>query len=127
MESWMVNIFIALVGVIGTYAVLRSRVTRLESDYQQHIQDSDKAVVKIHERIDAGFKRLDYVSEKTVILERDTANLLTLETAEKKFVTRVELGLHLEKIEIITGNTNKEVTLLMGKQDEILDILRNKK
>ena len=34
MESWMISLCIAIVGVIGTYAVLRNRVSRLESDYK---------------------------------------------------------------------------------------------
>lgn len=133
-ESWMINIVILIVGIVGTYAVLRARVSRLEKDYSDHIEQSEKRVsdiyLKINSeskevnlRVDAGFKRLDTVSKEVTVLERDSAKFLDLPAAEARFVTRKELDLHLEKIEIITGNTNKEVGLLMGKQDSILDIL----
>lgn len=123
MESWMINIVIAVIAIAGTYAVLRSRVARLESDYKQHIIDSNEYKKETQRKLDAGFKRIDTVMDRTTILERDTEKLLDLETAERKFITRVEMKLHLEKIELVTGNTNKELDILMGKQDTILDIL----
>jgi len=119
----MINIVIAIIAMAGTYAVLRSRVSRLELDYQSHIIDSNEYKKDTQRRLDAGFKRIDKVIERTTILERDTEKLLDLETAERKFITRVEMKLHLEKIELVTGNTNKELDILMGKQDKILDIL----
>ena len=135
MESWMVSLGIAVIASIGTYSVLQYRVKRLESDYKSHVDDSTTFAREIHDRItstdkassiriDAGFKRVDVITDRTTVLERDTANLLDLPTAEAKFITRKELELHLDKIEIITGNTNKEVSILMGKQDEILGLLR---
>jgi len=134
MQPWMIDALMIVGGGIAIFTMLRVRVTRLEADYRDHILQSDKRVIAIYEkidennkannvRIDAGFKRVDQVSEKVTILERDTANLLDLDTAEAKFVTRKELDLHLDKIEIITGNTNKEVSLLMGKQEDILTLL----
>jgi len=123
MESWMINIVIAIVGIAGTYAVLRNRVARLESDYRQHIIDSNEYKKETQRKLDAGFKRIDTVIERTTILERDTEKLLDLETAERKFITRVEMKLHLEKIELVTGNTSKELAVLMGKQDSVLEIL----
>ena len=119
----MINIVIAVIAIAGTYAVLRSRVARLESDYKQHIIDSNEYKKETQRKLDAGFKRIDTVMDRTTILERDTEKLLDLETAERKFITRVEMKLHLEKIELVTGNTNKELDILMGKQDTILDIL----
>jgi len=123
MEGWMISLAIALITAISTYAVLRVRVSRLETDFKEHKVEDDKIHEDFSIRINSGFKRLDRISEKVTILERDTANLLDLPTAEKKFITRRELELHLEKIEIITDNTNKEVGVLSGKQDDILTIL----
>lgn len=123
MEGWMINIAIALFGIAGTYAVLRARVSRLESDRIKDKEDYEKEKDDFIKRLNAGFKRIDTVSDKVIILERDSKNLLDLDTAEKKFVTRVEMKLHLEKIEIVTENTSKEVSRIMEKQSNILDLL----
>jgi len=134
-ESWMIEV-VGVIGIsISTYAVLRSRVARLEADYKEHIDQSEKRVIAIYAKIDsnhdtcefrlnAGFKKLDIITKDVTILERDTSNLLDLPAAEARFVSKGELALHLEKIEIITSNTNKTVEQLMGKQDTILEILR---
>ena len=119
----MINIVIALFGIAGTYAVLRARVSRLESDRIKDKEDYEKERDDFSKRLNAGFKRIDEVSDKVIILERDSKNLLDLDTAEKKFVTRIEMKLHLEKIEIVTENTNKEVGRITGKQSDILDLL----
>jgi len=119
----IVTIIAAMAGFIGGYAVLRSRVSRLADDFKEHIKENDEKAKAVHDRINAGFKRMDDVTAKVIVLQRDTATHMDLPTAELKFVTRRELELHLDKIEIITDNTNQQVTLLMGKQDEILSIL----
>lgn len=130
MESWIVSLVIALVGVVGTYAVLRNRVTRLEADYQQHMTESNAVVIKIHERIDASFKRADQTLERVVILERDTSTHLTMPKAEEKFVSKVELALQLKNIsqEIHHTNrtvddTNSLVKILVGKLDDMNQVL----
>ena len=119
----MISVAVAVVGVIGTYAVLRNRVARIEYDYEQHIIESTEYKKDTLRRLDAGFKRIDGISDRATILERDTEKLLDLETAEKKFVTRVEMTLHLEKIEIVTANIDKEVGRFAGKQNEMFDLL----
>lgn len=108
---------------IGIYFVLRYRVLTLEkkseADSINHKTDNNIN----NNRIDAGFKRIDKLNDKVIILEQDSKSHLDLETAEAKFITRKELELHLEKIEIVTDSTNEQVKQVMGKQDDILDVL----
>ena len=128
MESWMLEVLIVTCGAVGTYAVVRQRLTRLEKDFEQYVDKEDKAREKsneyhnalhkdILERINAGFKKTDEMQNKITILERDTATHLTMPKAEEKFVSKMELELHLKNIEIITQHTAKSVDLIMGKLD----------
>jgi len=133
----MVGLGISAVGAISTYAVLRAKVARLELDFSSHVAHDDR----VHEReqnhhvathtefntkINSGFRRLDDIGEKVTILERDTVNLLTMAKAEEKFVSKLELQLHLKNIELSTAHTDKTVGamektmgIILGKLEEL--------
>lgn len=130
----MINVAIAVTGVISTYAVLRSRVERLEKDLGKHVERDDAIHsaenanhVIIHRevtsRIDAGFKRLDIVSDRVTILERDTANHLDMPKAEERFVSHKELQLHIHNIENNIKHMDKNVEHMSGKLDELTKLL----
>ena len=136
-ESWMINLLVAVVAIAGTYAVLRSRVARLEADYRDHITQSENRVVTIYGviaenkkmdnfRIDAGFKRLDLIADRVTVVETKAQNHLDLPTAEKKFVSRIELNLHLKNIELTTSNTNEQVKDMVGKLSDLTVLLTDK-
>jgi len=138
----MVGLGISAVGAISTYAVLRAKVSRLELDFSSHVAHDDR----VHEReqnhhllkhtecntkINSGFKRLDDIGEKVTILERDTVNLLTMAKAEEKFVSKMELQLHLKNIELSTahtdrtvGNMSKTMDIILGKLESISSQIR---
>lgn len=119
----MISVVIAVIGVAVGYGVQRNRVARLEQDNKDQRTEYTEYKKETQGRIDAGFKRLDGLVNRVTILERDIEKALDLETAEKKFITRIEMTLHLEKIEIVTDNTSNELRVLQGKQDTVLDIL----
>jgi|FLOH01.1.fsa_nt_gi hypothetical protein len=134
MESWMINIVIALSGVVGTYAVLRFRVVRLEEDLKAHFMSDNRVREKeeitrevIHkdflEKLNTGFKRLDTTADRVTVLERDTSTHLTMPIAEDKFVSKGELELHLKNIELKADHTNKVVDSMSGKLDELTILL----
>lgn len=123
MESWMVSIGIAVAGVIGTYAVLRNRVERLENDQKTHLIDAAAKATDLNRKLDTQFKRIDCITERTTVLERDTSNHLDLVKAEAKFVSKRELDLHLKNIELTAKNTNKTVEKMEGKLEELISIL----
>lgn len=108
---------------IGTYYVLRYRVTLLEKNFSTHIEDSTIQHKEETRRLEASFKRIDTLSDRITILERDTKSHLDLPTAEVKFVSKAELELHLKNIETITTNTNKLVDSMMGKMDMLTSLL----
>ena len=134
MESWMINVAIAVSGVIATYAVLRSRVERLETDLSKHVErdeilhntESANRSISHREstsRFDAGFKRLDILSDRITVLERDTANHLDMPKAEERFVSHKELQLHMLNIENTLKHTDKQVEHMSGKLDELTRLL----
>ena len=114
-ESWMVNIGIVVATGIGTYAVLKSRVERLEKDLLHHDKDDNILHSELERKLTAQFKRVDECSEKITILERDTQTHLTMPKAEEKFVSKIELELHLKNIELQQNNINDK----LGKVEEI--------
>lgn len=122
-ESWMVNIFIALVGIVGTYSVLRSRVNRLEEDAKNHLKE-DKLYHKDTDRkMDAQFRRIDEALNRCTILEQDANNHLDIKYADEKFVSKYELELKLKNIEDEAKHTSKTVDKIEGKLEELVSIL----
>ena len=122
-ESWMVNVGIALAGIIGTYAVLRNRVERLEKDISSHINTSKIDGNDLDRKLNAQFKRVDNCLERIVVLEQNTATHLDMNKAEEKFVSKTELELHLKNLELVTRNTNEKVEKMEGKLDELIEAL----
>jgi hypothetical protein len=122
-ESWMVNIGIALAGIIGTYAVLRNKVDRLQTDLRDHSSTSQTGKRDLDRKLDAQFKRVDICTERITILERDTSTHLDMVKAEEKFVSKRELELHLKNIELMTKNTNQKVEKIEGKLEDLIEVL----
>jgi hypothetical protein len=123
MESWMINLIIASVGVVGTYAVLRNRVDRLEKDLAEDDKNQGEANAAVDRKIDAGFKRLDVISDRVTILERDTSTHLDMPRAEERFVSHKELQLHIQNIDNTIKHMDKNVEHMSGKLDELTKLL----
>ena len=123
MESWMINLVIAAVGVVGTYAVLRNRVDRLEKDLEEDAKTQVEAHASVARKIEAGFKRLDVVFDRVTILERDTSTHLDMPRAEERFVSHKELQLHIQNIENNINHMDKNVEHMSGKLDELMRLL----
>jgi len=137
MESWMFEVLIVLAGAIGTYAVARNRLERLELDFKEHVKRDDdihaKEIVVHNEthkefnmKFDAGFKRLDTVIDRIIVLEQSTKDHLGLREAEDKFVSHRELQLHLNNIENSIKHIEKNSDAMSGKLGELLDILHSR-
>jgi len=124
-ESWMVNVAIAIAGIIGTYAVLKTRVERLEVDLKGHIEAFGINKKEIYRRFDEQCKRVDSCTQRVTILERDTSTHLDMTKAEEKFVSKKELELHLRNIELMATNTNQKVEKIEGKLGDLVEILTN--
>ncbi|MCI4436456.1 MAG: hypothetical protein JHC33_06560 [Ignisphaera sp.] len=134
MDNWIISIAIALFGVIGTYAVLRYRVTAVESELKTIKIEHDK----LHEReeehhavihkefvskFDAGFKRLDTVIERIIIIEQDTKEHLNIREADERFVSHRELQLHLANIDNSMQHMSKNSDSMTRKLEELTHIL----
>ena len=129
-ESWMVTLLIAISGAVGTYAVLRNRVTRGEQDFEKHIVEYTNEIKEIENKIDHSFDKIDMCIERIIKLERDTSSHIDLVKAEEKFVSKRELELHLKNLELNIINvtskvddTNNKIENIEGKLGELLNIL----
>jgi hypothetical protein len=136
MESWIIEVGIVLAGSIGTYAVARNRLERLEVDFKDHVKKDDE----VHEKentessrqhdkattkLDAGFKKLDSVIDRVIVLEQTTKEHLGLREAEDKFVSHKELQLHLKNIENSMMHIEKNSDSMTKKLEELTSILSN--
>ena len=129
-EPWMLSLGIAIGGGVSTYAVLRSRVTLLEKNLEKQVEDNQALHNKetthhdlIHKemlsKMEATFKKYDTLSEKIIILQRDTSTHLDMQKAEERFVSKLELALSLENITITTNHTDKAVESLDAKMEHL--------
>lgn len=136
MESWMVEVAIVLAGAIGTWAVTRNRLDRLEKDLKEHSTDDDtlhkeeaidrKESYKLFEaKFDAGFKKLDTVIDRVIVLEQSTKEHLGLREAEDKFVSHKELQLHLKNIEGSMHHIEKNSDDMKVELNKLTTLLSN--
>lgn len=136
MESWVISLVIAVSGVIGTYAVLRHRVATLEHELTIHKGEDDRYHEKesthhdvIHKefttKFDAGFKRLDTIIERVIVIEQDTKEYLNIREADERFVSHRELQLHLTNIDNSMQHISKNSDAMTKKLEELAHILSN--
>lgn len=136
MDSWVIEVGIVLAGAIGTYAVARNRLERLEADFKEHVRKDDEVhgkenteASRLHEKatakLDAGFKKLDTVIDRVIVLEQSTKEHLGLREAEDKFVSHKELQLHLKNIETAMTHIEKNSDTMTKKLEELTSILSN--
>jgi len=123
MEIWMINIAVILAGGIGTYAVLKNRVGRLEDDLSHHDKHDEVVRTEFERKNNAQFKKIDDCLKRITILERDTQSLLTMGSAEEKFATKKELELHLRNFEIKQENMDKKLDKMEKGLEKIIEML----
>jgi hypothetical protein len=139
MEGWMISLGFGAITIAvawgynkATSAQLKDDIKKVQDALQSHADKDDRVHERetlhhadIHkdfiERHNATFNKIDALSEKITILERDTSTHLTMPKAEQKFVSKGELELHLKNIELTMTHTSKNVDLMMGKLDILLD------
>ncbi len=108
---------------IGIYFVMRYRVSALEKNVDTFVEERKICCKDMEARNNACFKSVDRCQDRVTVLERDTSTHLNLSKAEERFVSKAELELHLKNIETITTNTNQNVDKMMGKLEDLTDIL----
>ena len=130
----MIEIGIVLIGAIGTYAISGHRLSRLELDLKEHKTKDDEVhknenldIKESHKtfeaKFDAGFKKLDTVIDRVIVLEQSTKEHLGLREAEDKFVSHKELQLHLKNIENSMTHIEKNSDAMTKKLEELTSIL----
>ena len=125
LESWMINFGLILLGGAATYGALRTRLIGVENDFKEHKKSDDTYHADMSRKQDAQFKRIDTTINRITIVEQKISKFLDLEEAEKKFVSKRELELHLKNIELTTKNTSHQVDKIEGKLEELVALLSN--
>jgi len=118
-ESWMITGVIAIASSVSTYAVLRSRVARIELDFKEHNEEDKLYHVDNERKMTAQFKRIDNISDKGLVLETRVNTMLSSETADEKFVSKAELNLHLKNIDTTMAHMSKSSDMIVGKLEEL--------
>ena len=118
-ESWMITMVIVIAGAIGTYAVLRNRVSRLEDDLKKYNEDDVMYHKDQDRKVGAQFKRIDDLQLQVNTIETKNLNHITLPVAEQKFVSKDELALHLKSIDNELAHMTKNSDAMLGKLEEL--------
>ena len=121
----MINLGLILLGGAATYGALRTRLISVEKDFKDHKRSDDTYHADMSRKQDAQFKRIDSTINRVTIVEQKISKFLDLEEAEKKFVSKRELELHLKNIELTTKNTSHQVDKIEGKLEELVALLSN--
>ena len=134
-ESWMVSLPIAVVGVIAQavlakkeIALLNKETEKLREDIKNvrdHSDKADKAVydtierknTEVHGRVDAAFKRIDSSSDKLLALDRDT---LRTKEANIIYVTNKVMSLELKIRDNKADTIERDVLKADSRLNELL-------
>ena len=99
MEGVVIQVIGGIATIIAGYAVLRKTVAEHEEQLKEIKTVHTKSMDDIERRVNAQFKRIDDVGNRTTVLEQSTKEHLGLREAEDRFVSHKELQLHLNNIE----------------------------
>ena len=128
MESWMVSIAVALVGVVSTFAVLRSNVNRLNEtnkEQEKKIEQlerfrNEKSPVIAHLSKVEGlmFAKIDSHSEALTSLKEQVSQAPSMKEVRDEFVTK-ELFLQMQKhMDEKFDNLDKGLAKILDKLEE---------
>lgn len=106
MESWMVSVVVALVGVVSTFAVLRSNVHRLNEtnkeqgkkleELEKFRNESAPVIAHLSKVEDSMFAKIDSHSESLTALKEQVGQVPSMKEVRDEFVTK-ELFLQMQK------------------------------
>ena len=122
-ESWMINLAIALGGIVFGYGLFKGQMQAMDERAVEHDKNDKANHVDLERRISAQFKRIDGLAQDVANINGRMEKAISLEQAEAKFVSKTELLLHMKNLELTATNTNAKVDKLEGKLEDILEIL----
>ena len=106
MESWMISVTVALVGVVSTFAVLRSNVHRLNEtnkeqgkkleELERFHNKNTPVIIHLSKVEGLMFSKLDSHSETLTKLKEQVSQAPTMKEVRDEFVTK-ELFLQMQK------------------------------
>lgn len=128
MESWMVSVVVALVGVVSTFAVLRSNVHRLNEtnkDQAKKIEQlerfgNENAPVIAHLSKVEGlmFAKIDAHSESLTSLKEKVGQAPSMKEVRDEFVTK-ELFMQMQKhMDEKFDHVDKGLAKILSKLEE---------
>lgn len=123
MESWIVQVIGGIATIIAGYAVLRKTVAGHEEKFRDMKKENHDSFSDLERRINAGFKRIDEVGNRTTVLEQSTKEHLGLREAEDRFVSKEMLQLHINNIENTLKHMEKESVSQSKKLDYLTELL----
>ena len=126
-ESWMINLAIALGGIVFGYGLFKGKMQAMDDRAIEHAKNDKTNHEDLERRISAQFKRIDAVSQDIANINGRMEKAISLEQAEAKFVSKTEMLLHMKNLELTAANTNAKVDKLEGKLEDILDILSDRR
>ena len=106
MESWIVSVVVALVGVVSTFAVMRSNVHRLNETNKEQakkLEELEKfrnenapVIAHLSKVEDSMFAKIDSHSESLTSLKEQVGQVPSMKEVRDEFVTK-ELFLQMQK------------------------------
>ena len=123
----MINLGIAAGGIVFGYGLFKGKMQSAEDRASEHERASRENQADTERRMSAQFKRIDILALESANIKAKMNELLTLQQAEAKFVSKTELMLHMKNLELVAENTNGRVEKIEGKLEDILEILSNRR
>ena len=128
MESWMVSVAVALVGVVSTFAVLRSNVNRLNETNKEQAKKLEEVdefrnknapvIAHLSKVQDLMFAKIDAHSESLTSLKEQVTQAPSMKEVRDEFVTK-ELFLQMQKhMDEKFDHLDKGLAKILDKLDE---------
>ena len=128
MESWMVSVVVALVGVVSTFAVLRSNVHRLNETNKEQAKKLEQlerfgnenapVIAHLSKAEDLMFAKLDAHSESLTSLKEQVGQAPSMKEVRDEFVTK-ELFMQMQKhMDEKFDHVDKGLAKILSKLEE---------
>ena len=122
--SFIWQLALAGFAILSSYFMIKNKVSQHDEKFVESEKKYKEDFETVDHKVDKCFSKYDDLNKTVSMIERELEKKASLKEVAEEYVSRRELELTLQKIELVTTSTNKEVAKIDKQMEEIIHILQ---